>query len=61
MACFATPYGFRYAAHCFSRANAQKNQPALVHAEGKLAIQVSSVRPKVMRAVAKEGPQKRLI
>jgi len=29
MACFATPYGLRYAAHCFNRAHAQQRGPAL--------------------------------
>jgi hypothetical protein len=36
MACFATPYGLRYAAHCFNRAHAQNNRPALIPAGGKL-------------------------
>jgi len=29
MACSATPYGLRYAAHCFNRAHPQSNRPAL--------------------------------
>lgn len=32
MACFATPYGPCYAAHCFNRADAQNNRPALIPA-----------------------------
>ena len=36
MACFATPYGLHYAAHCFNRAYAQNNRPALIPAGGKL-------------------------
>jgi hypothetical protein len=38
MACFATPYGLRYAAHCFKRADAQNNRPALIPAGGKLGV-----------------------
>ena len=38
MACFATPYGLRYAAHCFNRADAQNNRPALISAGGKLGV-----------------------
>ncbi|MEZ5687480.1 MAG: hypothetical protein R3E21_01595 [Caenibius sp.] len=38
MACFATPYGLRYAAHCFNRAYAQNNRPALIPAGGKLGV-----------------------
>ena len=38
MACFATPYGLRYAAHCFNRADAQNNRPALIPAGGKLGV-----------------------
>ena len=38
MACFATPYGLRYAAHCFNRAHAQQNGSALIPAGGKLGV-----------------------
>ena len=38
MACFATPYGLRYAAHCFNRAHAQQSRPALIPAGGKLGV-----------------------
>jgi hypothetical protein len=38
MACFATPYELRYAAHCFNRADAQNNRPALILAGGKLGV-----------------------
>ena len=38
MACFATPFGLRYAAHCFNRADAQNNRPALIPAGGKLGV-----------------------
>ena len=38
MACFATPYGLRYAAHCFNRADAQNNRPALIPAGGNLGV-----------------------
>ena len=38
MACFATPYGLHYAAHCFNRAYAQNNRPALIPAGGKLGV-----------------------
>ena len=38
MACFATPYGLRYAAHCFNRAYAQQSCPALIPAGGKLGV-----------------------
>ena len=38
MACFATPYGLRYAAHCFNRAYAQNNRQALIPAGGKLGV-----------------------
>ena len=38
MACFATPYGLRYVAHCFNRAHAQNNRPALIPTGGKLAF-----------------------
>ena len=38
MACFATPYGLRYAAHCFNRAHAQQSGSALIPAGGKLGV-----------------------
>ena len=38
MACFAAPYGLRYAAHCFNRAHAQQSCPALIPAGGKLGV-----------------------
>ncbi len=38
MACFATPYGLRYATHCFNRAHAQQSRPALIPAGGKLGV-----------------------
>ena len=38
MDCFATPYGLRYAAHCFKRANAQIHRSALIPAGGKLGV-----------------------
>lgn len=38
MACFATPYGLRYAAHCFNRTDAQNNRQALIPAGGKLGV-----------------------
>ena len=38
MACFATPYGLRYTGHCFNRADAQNNRPALIPAGGKLGV-----------------------
>jgi hypothetical protein len=44
MACFATPYGLRYAAHCFNRAHAQNNRPALIPAGGSWG-QVIIYRP----------------
>ena len=46
MACFATPYGLHYAAHCFNRAYAQNNRPALIPAGGKLGV--TSVRGKLI-------------
>ncbi|MEC9347364.1 MAG: hypothetical protein VYB54_14140, partial [Pseudomonadota bacterium] len=42
MACFAAPYGRRYAAHCFNHADAQKNRPALIQVGGKLGEQVTA-------------------
>ena len=44
MACFATPYGLHYAAHCFNRAYAQNNRPALIPAGGKLGVTSLAVR-----------------
>src|SRR5690606_2182418 len=38
MACYAPPYGLRYAGHCFNRAPAQQNRPALIPAGGKLGV-----------------------
>jgi len=38
MACFATPYGLRYTAHCFNRAYTQNNRQALIPAGGKLGV-----------------------
>ena len=38
MACFATPYGLRYAGHCFCRADAQNNRQTLIPAGGKLGV-----------------------
>ena len=38
MACFAKPYGLRYAAHCFNRADAQNNHQTLIPAGGKLGV-----------------------
>jgi len=38
MACFATPCGLRYAAHCFNRAHAQQRGSALIPAGGKLGV-----------------------
>ena len=38
MACFATPFGLRYAAHCFNRAHAQQNGSALIPGGGKLGV-----------------------
>jgi len=38
MACFATPFGLRYAAHCFNRAHAQQSGSALIPAGGKLGV-----------------------
>ncbi len=32
------PSGFRYTAHCFNRADAQNNRPALIPAGGKLGV-----------------------
>src|SRR3990167_4312334 len=46
MACFATPYGLRYAAHCFNRAYAQNNCPALIPAGGKLGVTSKTVGTK---------------
>jgi len=42
MACSAPPYGLRCAAHCFERAHAQNNRPALIPAAGKRGV--TSVR-----------------
>ena len=42
MACFATPYGLRYAAHCFNRAHAQKDGSTLIPAGGKLGVMSKS-------------------
>lgn len=36
MACFATPFGLRYAAHCFYRAHAQQTGSTLIETGGKL-------------------------
>ena len=44
MACFATPYGLRYAAHCFNRADAQNNRPALIPAGGKLGVTSDGIK-----------------
>ena len=56
MACFATPYGLRYAAHCFNRADAQNNRPALIPAGEKLGVRSAAFaddgRP-IMQAIAK--------
>src|SRR5690606_15358015 len=55
MACFATPYGLRCAAHCFNRAHAQNNRPALIPAGGKLGVRspfcpvLASAFPKASR------------
>ena len=49
MACFATPYGLRYAAHCFNRAHAQQNGSALIPAGGKLGV--TSVKENLAKAV----------
>src|SRR3546814_19677041 len=38
MTCFATPYGLRYAAHCFNRAHAQNDGSTLIPAGGKLGV-----------------------
>ena len=38
MACFATPYGLRYAAHCFNRAHAQQRGLALIPAGGNFGV-----------------------
>ena len=43
VACFATPYGLRYAAHCFNRAHAQQSRPALIPAGGKLGVRSRGV------------------
>jgi hypothetical protein len=47
MACFATPYGLRYAAHCFNRADAQNNRPALIPAGGKLGVTSGGLNSKL--------------
>ena len=44
MACFAPPYGLRYAAHCFNRADAQNNRPALIPAGGKLGVTSDGIK-----------------
>ena len=49
MACFATPYGLRYAAHCFNRAHAQQRGPALIPAGGKLGVTSDYLTIKPMR------------
>ena len=36
MAYFATPYGLRYAAHCFNRAHTHQRSSALIPAGGKI-------------------------
>ena len=46
MACFATPYGLRYAAHCFNRAHAQNNRPARISAGGNQGV--TSITPQAM-------------
>ena len=38
MACFATPCGLRYAAHCFKSAHAQQRGSALIPAGGKHGV-----------------------
>src|SRR5690606_34069637 len=38
MASYAPPYALRYAGHCFNRAPAQQNRPALIPAGGKLGV-----------------------
>ena len=43
MACFATPYGLRYVAHCYNRAYAQNNRSALIPAGGKLGVTSTQV------------------
>lgn len=50
MACFATPYGLRYAAHCFNRADAQDNRPALIPAGGKLGGTLAAVGAHSLRS-----------
>ena len=49
MACFATPYGLRYAAHCFNRDHEQQNGSALIPAGGKLGVTSAAIIP--------EGPE----
>src|SRR5690606_1662163 len=45
MACYAPPYGLRYAGHCFNRAPAQQNRPALIPAGGKLGVTSVGIEP----------------
>lgn len=51
MACFATPYGLRYAAHCFNRADAQNNRPALIPAGGKLGVTSAWVEKEILPGI----------
>ncbi|MXO67221.1 zinc-binding dehydrogenase [Altererythrobacter marinus] len=48
MACFTTPYGLRYAAHCFNRAHARNNRPALIPAGGKLGVTSQALKANYM-------------
>ena len=38
MACFAPPFGLRYADHCFNRAHTQQSGSALIPAGGELGV-----------------------
>jgi transposase-like protein len=47
----ATPYGLRYPAHCFKRADAQNKRPALIPAGGKLGVTSRSLADRGLRGV----------
>lgn len=45
MTCFATPYALRYTAHCFNRADAQDDCPALIQPGGQVSHGFENRRP----------------
>ena len=56
MVCFATPYGLRYAAHCFNRADAQNNRPTLIPTGGKLGVTSKHIELGIYKISARFDP-----